>query len=63
MHAREVESLRLKSEAKGLTLVPLRMYLKHGRVKLALGVCRGKAQHDKREALKAKAVRRDLERE
>ena len=62
VHAREVEGLRLKSEAKGLTLVPLRMYLKNGRVKLALGVCRGKAQHDKREALKAKAVRRDLER-
>ena len=38
------------------------MYLKNGRVKLALGVCRGKAQHDKRETLKAKALRRDMER-
>ena len=62
VHAREVEELRLKSEAKGLTLVPLKVYLKHGRIKLALGVCRGKAQHDKRETLKAKALRRDLER-
>ena len=62
VHKKEVEELRLKTEAKGLTLVPLKVYLKHGRIKLALGVCRGKAQHDKRETLKAKALRRDLER-
>ena len=62
VHRKEVETLRLKTEAKGLTLVPLRMYLKGGRVKLELGVCRGKALHDKREALKEKAMRRDRER-
>ncbi len=62
VHAKEIESLRLKTEAKGLTLVPLRLYLRHGRVKLEIGVCRGKALHDKRETLKAKALRRDLER-
>ena len=62
VHRKEVEMLRLKTEAKGLTLVPLRMYLKAGRVKLELGVCRGKALHDKREALKEKAMRRDRER-
>ena len=62
VHAKEVESLRLKTEAKGLTLVPLKMYLKGGRVKVAVGVCRGKQLHDKREALKKKALRRDLER-
>ena len=62
VHRREVETLRLKTAAKGLTLVPLRMYLKAGRVKLELGVCRGKALHDKREALKEKAMRRDRER-
>ena len=58
----EVEALRLKTEAKGLTLVPLRLYLKNGRVKLELGVCRGKALHDKRDALKKKALKRDMER-
>ena len=63
VHKKEIEELRLKTEAKGLTLVPLRMYLKNGRIKLELGVCRGKALHDKREALKEKAVRRDRERE
>ena len=62
VHAKEVLELRMKSEAKGLTLVPLRMFLKHGRVKVDLGVCRGKALHDKRDALKQKALRRDLER-
>lgn len=62
VHRKEVEALRLKTEAKGLTLVPLRLYLKNGRVKLELGVCRGKALHDKRDALKKKAMRRDMER-
>ena len=61
-HAKEIESLRLKTEAKGLTLIPLRMFLKHGRIKLDLGVCRGKQLHDKRDALKKKAMRRDMER-
>ena len=62
VHRKEVEALRLKTEAKGLTLVPLRLYLKNGRIKLELGVCRGKALHDKRDALKKKALKRDMER-
>ena len=63
VHAKEIGELKMKSEAKGLTLVPLKMFLRRGKVKLDLGVCRGKALHDKRDALKQKAVRRDLERE
>ena len=62
VHSKEVRELKMKSEAKGLTLVPLKLFLKHGRVKVELGVCRGKALHDKRDALKRKALRRDLER-
>ncbi len=62
VHAKEVRELKLKSEAKGLTLIPLKVYLARGRIKLALGVCRGKALHDKRDALKKKALKRDLER-
>lgn len=61
-HAKEINEMRLKSEAKGLTLIPLKMYLKNGRVKVAVGICRGKALHDKRDSLKEKAMRRDLER-
>ena len=62
VHAKEIRELRMKSEAKGLTLIPLKVYLKDGRIKVAIGVCRGKAVHDKRESLKTKALRRDLER-
>ena len=62
VHAREVRDMKMKTEAKGLTLVPLRMYLKGGRIKIELGVCRGKALHDKRDALKKKAMKRDMER-
>jgi len=62
VHAKEVADLRLRTEAKGLTLVPLKMYLKGGRIKVAIGVCRGRQLHDKRDALKQKALKRDLER-
>ena len=62
VHAKEIRELQLKTEAKGLTLVPLKVYLKHGKIKVDLGVCRGKQLHDKRDALKKKALRRDLER-
>ena len=61
VHAKEVRDLQLKTEAKGLTLVPLRVFLKRGRIKVDLGVCRGKQLHDKREALKKKALRREVE--
>ena len=62
VHAKEIRELQLKTEAKGLTLVPLKVYLKHGKIKVDLGVCRGKQLHDKRDALKKKDLRRDLER-
>jgi SsrA-binding protein len=62
VHARQLRDLKLKTEAKGLTLIPLKLHLVRGRIKLDLGVCRGKALHDKRESLKQKALRRDMER-
>ena len=62
VHAKEIRELQLKTEAKGLTLVPLRVFLKHGKIKVDLAVCRGKQLHDKRDALKKKDLRRDLER-
>ncbi len=62
VHAKEIEELRLKTEAKGLTLIPLKVYLSRGRIKVAIGVCRGKQLHDKRDALKKKALKRDLDR-
>lgn len=62
VHSKEVSELKMKTEAKGLTLIPLALRLKRGRIKLDLGVCRGKAAYDKRENLKRKDLRRDLER-
>ena len=56
VHAKEVLELKMKTEAKGLTVVPLKLYLKHGRIKLELGICRGKTLHDKRETLRKKAL-------
>ena len=61
VHKKEVLDLRQKTEAKGLTLVPLKVFLKHGKVKVDLGVCRGKQLHDKRDALKKKDLRREMD--
>lgn len=62
VHAKEVLEMKMKTEAKGLTLIPLKLYLKRGKLKVELGVCRGKALHDKRDTLKKKAVDRDMAR-
>ena len=60
MHKREIRKLQAQSEQKGLSLIPLRMYLTpKGLVKVEIGVCRGKAQEDKRETIKRRDA--DLE--
>ena len=59
LHRRELLKLRAHEERKGCTVVPLALYLKRGRVKCELGVCRGKDTVDKRETIK----RRELDRE
>ncbi len=62
LHKREL--LRLKSviEEKGLTIIPLAMYLKHGLVKVKLGVAKGKKSYDKRAAIKARDDKRHMDR-
>ncbi len=62
LHSDEIRRLIGKVEQKGLTLIPLKMYLKRGRVKVALGLCRGKKLHDKREDLKRKQEKREISR-
>ena len=47
----------------GYTLVPLSLYLKNGRVKVALGICKGKKNYDKRDSMLEKAAKRDIERQ
>lgn len=59
VHKQEIKKLRRKTEEKGLTLVPLKVYLKNGLIKIELGICRGKKLFDKRETIK----KRDLSRE
>jgi SsrA-binding protein len=63
VHKEEIKRLRKKVDEKGLTLIPLRFYLKHGIVKLELGVCKGKKEFDRREDIKRKDLKRDAERD
>ena len=63
VHKLEIKGLKRQVEEKGLTLIPLRFYLKRGIVKLQLGVCRGKKLYDRREAIKKRDLRRDEDRE
>lgn len=58
---KEIEHLAGLSAQKGFTLIPLEIFLKNNFIKVLLGVCRGKAQHDKRDTLKQRAVGRDID--
>lgn len=62
LHKREIVRLAAHSEQQGHALIPLSVYLKKGRVKLEVGVCRGKQQADKRETLKRKTAQREADR-
>jgi SsrA-binding protein len=59
----EIQDLQERVDRAGMTLVPLRVYEKRGRMKLALGLARGKNAPDKRQALKEKSIERDRRRE
>ena len=56
LHRSEIEKLRVESREKGLTLVPTRLYLRGGKIKVEIAVARGKKLHDKREAIKAREM-------
>ena len=59
LHRQEIRKIVGKTTERGMTLVPLRMYFKGGRVKLAIGLARGKKEYDRRETIK----RRETDRE
>lgn len=61
LHRREIKKFAGQAMEKGLTLVPLKMYFKNGRVKVLLGVGRGRKTHDKRQKLKAASAKREIE--
>ena len=63
LHAEEIKRLTRRVEEKGCTLIPLYFYLKDGRVKVTLGVCKGKKMYDKRATIKDRDIQRDIQRE
>jgi len=62
LHAREIRKLARETQAGGATLVPLRLYLKEGRIKLELALAKGKKAHDKREAKQKQEAEREMAR-
>jgi SsrA-binding protein len=62
LHKREIVRLKTLSQEKGLTLIPLGMYLKNGFVKVKIAVAKGKRNYDKRAALKEREHKRDIDR-
>ena len=62
LHKREIKKLIGETAQKGFTLVPLSMYLKNGKVKLSVGLARGKNIHDKRQDMAKKDAQRNIER-
>lgn len=62
LHRREIERLIGKQKEQGLALVPMRVYLSHGLVKVELGLGRGKREYEKRQAIAEREHRREMER-
>ena len=63
VHKQEIKCLRRKVEEKGLTIVPTKVYLKGNLIKVQVSLCRGKALHDKKEAIKERDLNRQAQRE
>lgn len=59
LHASEIRKLTGKTVERGMTLVPLRLYFKQGRVKMAISLARGKREYDRRETIKRREVDRE----
>lgn len=63
LHKVEIRRLREEIRHKGLTIIPLRIYLKDGRAKIEIAVARGKRKYDKRAAIAERDTRREIERQ
>lgn len=61
LHKKEIIKIKQKIEKEGYSLVPIKLYLKNGRAKVLIGVAKGKKAYDKRQSLKEKDIKRDLE--
>jgi SsrA-binding protein len=63
LHRDQIAELAGRTQAKGFTLVPLKLYIRDGMAKLELGIARGRKSHDKRRVIAERDVRRELQRE
>ena len=63
LHKEQIYRLMGMVQKEGYTLIPLSLYLKNGRVKVSLGICKGKKNYDKRDSMLEKAHKRDMERQ
>lgn len=62
VHKKEIRTLAQKKALERITLIPLSLYTSNGKVKVELGICRGKKNYDKRNCLSQKDIKRDIER-
>jgi len=63
LHKEEIKRINRKVEEKGYTLIPISFYFKKGRVKVELGLCKGKKAYDKRAGIREKDLKREISRE
>ena len=61
LHKKEILKLNDRVKLEGLTLIPLKVYFKKNKAKILLGLCRGKKNYDKRETIKERDIKRDLQ--
>lgn len=62
LHKKQINALTAEVKGQGITLIPLKVYLKNGFAKVLIGVAKGKKMYDKREALKQKDIKREVDR-
>lgn len=63
LHKKEILKLRDKIDKEGFTLIPLKIHFKNNKVKVLLGLCKGKKNYDKRETIKERDIKRKIEKE
>jgi SsrA-binding protein len=63
LHRREINKLIIKTREAGLTIIPTKMYLRHGLAKIEIAVARGKRQYDKRQSIAEREMKRSMRRQ
>ncbi len=61
LHKKEIKKIKQYIEVDGMTLIPLKLYFKENRLKVLLGICRGKKNYDKRETIKERDINREVQ--